>query len=432
MDLVHRFAVNMLRPGRMAQGTPEADWQEFAGVLTALFAVRWGAWAIALVRAAFGDVPADQRRYEPQLLALTFAQSLITTLYVPFLRRRLRAAAGPRLGPRGDLIVLGLLDIAVVMVVAYFGGGFWNSYEEYVYTSLLVPAFLLDWKRAGVLIVGFVGGLFGVMALKAGTVDGPWFHGSVSRFASIILVPVLVVAVVQYLSQLSWRLREQRQQARHALAENVRLQQERAELAAAEERSRIAREIHDGIAQSIYMLSLNLEKAAELAPDDDFGRRLRGLVGLAKESLLDVRQYIFDLKPLLSGDVGLIETIRAQITEFSAVSGLQVDLRVSGDEPDLPMSHSAAAYRITQEGLANALRHAQAQHVEVDIAFSRDCLELAVRDDGRGFVVQEAAGRHGLRNMRERVEALGGRLEISSGLGEGTRITATLPLQVKA
>src|SRR3990172_5103902 len=130
----------MLRPGRLAQGTPEADWQEFAGVLTVLFGVRWGAWGIALVRVAFGDVPADQRRYEPQLLALTFAQSLITTLYVPFLRRRLRAAAGPRLGPRGDLIVLGLLDIAVVMVVVYFGGGFWNSYEEYVYTSLLLPA----------------------------------------------------------------------------------------------------------------------------------------------------------------------------------------------------------------------------------------------------------------------------------------------------
>ena len=145
-----------------------------------------------------------------------------------------------------------------------------------------------------------------------------------------------------------------------------------------------------------------------------------------------MRQYIFDLKPLLAGDIGLIETIRAQITEFSAVSGLEADLRVSGEEPDLPMSHSATAYRITQEGLANALRHAQAQHVEVDIAFSRDCLELAVRDDGRGFVVQEAAGRHGLRNMRERVEALGGRLEISSGLWEGTRVTATLPLQVSA
>ena len=145
MNLVHRLTPNVLRAGRVHQETPKAGWQELAGVLTALFAVRWGAWGIAFVRVAFGDLPADQQRYEPQLLALTFAQSLITTLYVPLLRRRLRAAAGPRLGPRGDLIVLGLLDIVVVMVVVYLGGGFWNSYEEYVYTSLLVPAFLLDY-----------------------------------------------------------------------------------------------------------------------------------------------------------------------------------------------------------------------------------------------------------------------------------------------
>jgi signal transduction histidine kinase len=114
------------------------------------------------------------------------------------------------------------------------------------------------------------------------------------------------------LSQLTRRLQEQRQRAHKALAENLRLQREREQLAAQAERTRISREIHDGIAQSIYMLSLNLEKAADLAPPSESANGLRGLVGLAKASLLEVRQYIFDLKPLLSGEAGLADALRNQ------------------------------------------------------------------------------------------------------------------------
>jgi signal transduction histidine kinase len=415
---------------RKAQGWAEAGRQELTGVLPFLFAVRWGAWAIALVRIALGDLPDDQTRYEPLLLSLTFAQTLAATLYVPLLRPHVRRAIGPRWGPRDDLIALGLFDVAAVMAVLYFSGGFRTPYDEYVVASLLVPAFLLDWPRAAALLTAFYAAAFTVIFIEEGAINGPWFHEDVPRLAGVIIPPLLVVVVVQYLSQLSRRLAQQRERARHALAENVRLQKEREELAAQEERSRIAREIHDGIAQSIYMLTLNLEKAADVASGDEkLGGRLGKLVGLAKETLLEVRHYIFDLKPLLSGDVGLTTTIQGQIREFSTVSGLPAKLRVEGKERKVPLAVGTSLYRIAQEALANVYRHAEASAIDITLAFRDDSVSLEVRDNGLGFGV-DAASTHGrgLRNIHQRAGELGGDAKIVSAPGRGTSVRVTLPI----
>jgi len=213
----------------------------------------------------------------------------------------------------------------------------------------------------------------------------------------------------------------------------IALSRQKEELAAQEERSRIAREIHDGIAQSIYMLSLNLEKAAEVARDDArLGQRLGGLVGLAKEALLEVRHYIFDLKPLLAGDASLASTIRAQMREFSAVSGLPVDLKVEGDERSVPPAVGSSVYRITQEALANVFRHAGANSIEARLAFDGDGLLLEIRDDGCGFDMAPAGnvatlGR-GLRNIHQRASEAGGAAEVLSTPGLGTIVRVTLPL----
>ena len=399
-------------------------------MLPFLFAVRWGAWAIALVRVGLGDLPDDQTRHEPLLLGLTFVQTLAATLYVPLLRSHVHRMIGPRRGLRDDLIALGLFDVAAVMAVLYFSGGFRTAYDEYVVASLLVPAFLLDWPRAAALLTAFYAAAFTVIFIEEGTVNGPWFHDDVPRLAGVIIPPLLVVVVVQYLSQLSRRLTQQRERARHALAENVRLQKEREELAAQEERSRVAREIHDGIAQSIYMLTLNLEKAAEVAGGDrKLGERLGRLVGLAKETLLEVRHYIFDLKPLLSGDAGLTTTIQGQIREFSTVSGLPAKLQVEGKERKVPLAVGSSLYRIAQEALANVYRHSEASAIDISLVFRDDSVSLEVRDNGRGFSVDEAlAGGRGLRNIHERAGELGGEVKIASVPGQGASVRVTLPI----
>jgi len=411
---------------RRAEDQPEAG-----RVFPVLFAVRWGAWTIALVRIASGDLPADETRYEPVLLALTFAQTLASTLYVPLLRPYVRRLVGGRAGLRDDLLALGLVDIAAVMVVLYLSGGFRTPYDEYVVVSLVVPAFMLDWPRAVGLLAGFYAAVFAIVSVEEGTWNGPWFHHDVPRLAGVLVPPLLVVVVVQYLSNLTRRLGEQREQATRALAENVRLQEEREELAAHEERSRIAREIHDGIAQSVYMLALNLEKAADVANSDPALRqRLGSLVGLAKETLMEVRHYIFDLKPLLAGDAGLRSTIEGQLREFSTVSGLPVHLSVEGEERKVPLAVGSSLYRIAQEALANVFRHSCATAVDVSLDFRNGAVSIRVQDNGRGFDVEGAAGGgRGLRNMRQRASELGGEFAVLSAPGRGASVRVTLPIE---
>lgn len=182
------------------------------------------------------------------------------------------------------------------------------------------------------------------------------------------------------------------------------------------------------MAQSAYMLQLNLEAAVEEAgPETALGRRLSNLVALAKGILLEVRDYIFDLRPLLAQEAGMCAALQGQAREFSAMSGLPVSVDVVGNEVELPVSHSAAICRITQEALANAYRHAHASSVAVEVIFERDGVRLHVADDGTGFNEQAAPHGRGLSNIRERVKELGGHLKVESKAGGGTRLEASLP-----
>jgi len=183
-------------------------------------------------------------------------------------------------------------------------------------------------------------------------------------------------------------------------------------------------EIHDGIAQSVYMLALNLEKAADVANSDPALReRLGRLVGLAKETLMEVRHYICDLKPLLSGDAGLRSTIEGQLREFSTVSGLPVHLSVEGEERKVPLAVGSSLYRIAQEALANVFRHSCATDVKVCLYFNDGSVSMRVQDNGRGFDVEGASGSgRGLRNMRQRVMELGGEFAVFSAPGRGASV----------
>jgi two-component system sensor histidine kinase DegS len=213
---------------------------------------------------------------------------------------------------------------------------------------------------------------------------------------------------------------------------NIRLTERVGELAAEGERTRIAREIHDGIAQMVYMLSLSLETATDRVggDPDEQRRRLKDLTALAKNALWEVRQYIFDLRPLLSGDEGLVGAIQGQVKEFQAVSELPVELEVSGEVARLPVETSAALYRIVQEGLGNIFRHAKASRIDIALDFAPERLALSIRDDGVGMAAVSTDGRtrHGIGNLRRRVEDLGGELSITSAPGAGTRIDVTVPI----
>ncbi|MBI4497103.1 MAG: GAF domain-containing sensor histidine kinase [Chloroflexi bacterium] len=215
---------------------------------------------------------------------------------------------------------------------------------------------------------------------------------------------------------------------------NVTLYREREALAAAAERNRLAREIHDGIAQYLYMLTLNLETCVELAERGDPGlaARLLDSLRLSRNALWEARQYLFDLQPLFSEEGKLAQALESQIREFGRVGKVTVDFTVQGQEAGLPVETRAALYRVAQEALANVYKHAQAQRVRVALSFDGGYVRLDIADDGVGFPLDdgtapEMSGRagRGLRNMRQRVEEIGGSLQVRSAPGRGTHVSAT-------
>lgn len=393
-----------------------------------LIGVRWGAWGVAALIVALDILPDTNVHREPLLLLITFGQTGVATVYLPLFRPRLRPFLQRWTGEGSDLMVIGFLDVALTLAIVGLSGGWDSPYYLYAVSSLLLPSSLLGLRSNLLLAVGFAGSYVGVLALAGEGTDGPWLRDELNNFFVFLATPFLVAIVVQFFGWLSRQLAAERERAQAALDENIRLQREREELAAQGERSRIAREIHDGIAQSIYMLSLNLETAAELAAGEPaLGQRLGRLVTLCKQTLLEVRHYIFDLKPLISGNASLSTALKSQTREFAAVSGLPVKLDVAGEERPLTGAAGTALYRIAQEALANIYRHAQASEVALRLIFDDRSVCLEVCDNGVGFEGTASAGQ-GLRNIQQRAEELGGSVNIESAAGQGTTLRALLPV----
>jgi signal transduction histidine kinase len=154
---------------------------------------------------------------------------------------------------------------------------------------------------------------------------------------------------------------------------------------------------------------------------------MQGLVRLARQTLLETRNLLFDLERVMSGETSLAALVRNQAREFSTVSSIPVEVTVNGEERALPPATVGEVFRVVQEGLANVYRHAQAGAAAISLTFGEAGLAVRVRDDGAGMPESTEGSGHGLRNMRERAHRLGGQLTIESGAGAGTAITLTIP-----
>jgi len=215
----------------------------------------------------------------------------------------------------------------------------------------------------------------------------------------------------------------------------ARRERRRRERAVVEERARIAREIHEGVAQNLYFLGLQLDICRKLAEENPqrVEQELGGLQALLQESIGDLRRLIWALRPVELEELGPIEAIRRLAADLQVQVGLEIEVRVEGQERRLAPEVEGALYRCAQEALNNVAKHAQARHAWVAFELERDRVRVEVRDDGRGFDVaseQRAPRGLGLRHLSERVEELGGEFYIESSPGEGTRVIAVLPLSV--
>ncbi len=216
--------------------------------------------------------------------------------------------------------------------------------------------------------------------------------------------------------------------------ENARLYKEVRSLATLQERERIAREMHDGLAQAAGYLHLRLKtlenrlEGGGQAPDSAELAEMRIATAKAYE---DIRQSIFGLRTVVSRGLGFIPILTEYLHEFSQKSGIQVELQ-SEDKRATRFSPEAEIQliRVIQEALTNVWKHASARHAWVRFALDGEIGRVTIADDGTGFSVEDLAGherqRFGLQTMRERAEGLGGTLEIRSTPGKGTEVVARI------
>lgn len=207
------------------------------------------------------------------------------------------------------------------------------------------------------------------------------------------------------------------------------------ELAIAEERARIAREIHDGVAQSLAFAALKLDLVMRLLEKDAGKARaeLDNARETVRETIKEVRRSIFALRPVDLERYGLLETVRRYAIDFGQQNDVRVELDL-GALPELDLKSEAVLFRIFQEAMNNVAKHAGAHNVDVQVGVSDGGMAyICVQDDGRGFDPSSvsdrvtSAGGLGLKQMRERVEARGGSFEILSEPGRGTTVQAAVP-----
>ncbi|GAB1819100.1 sensor histidine kinase [Herbidospora sp. RD11066] len=315
----------------------------------------------------------------------------------------------------------GLLVIAAVMVASNPVFGLFTPVPYiYAFTMLRWP-----WRLAGVAATAVVSGL-----AQASSVPG-------------VLLPLVIVGVnVAMMGTTAWVLhtadleREQRIEAvarlEAALAENAGLHAQllvqAREAGVLDERQRMAREIHDTLAQGLTGIITQLQAAEQLHEVPEPWRRpFDAVKGLARESLNEARRSVDALRPAPLETARLSEALADVAARWSALQGIPVEVVTTGTVRPLDAETESGLLRTAQEALANVARHADARRVGVTLSYLEGEVALDVRDDGKGFDLSRPGEGFGLAIMRQRVEALAGSLSVESEPGGGTGISACVP-----
>jgi signal transduction histidine kinase len=225
-------------------------------------------------------------------------------------------------------------------------------------------------------------------------------------------------------------LRRQRQQAQLAMRLTA-AEEERSKRAIADERVRIARELHDVVAHTLSVIVLQAGAGRRIAPEqpERGARVLAGIEALGREALGDMRRLVGILRTGPERDHEPQPSLQRlpELADRVRSAGLNVSVRTEGEARPLPPGVDLTAYRIVQEALTNTLRHAGAGRAQVVVRYGGAGVEVEVTDDGRGPSPNGAGGGHGLAGMRERVGMFGGELEVGAHEGGGFRVRALLP-----
>ncbi|HUI90091.1 MAG TPA: ATP-binding protein [Anaerolineales bacterium] len=293
-----------------------------------------------------------------------------------------------------------------------------------------VPRYLFD-VAARILVVfllfaGLMGAVFGYFFShglvkrfdQLSSTTDHWSEGDFSRY--------LNDAAGDEISQFAQRLNDMARQMQSLL-------RRRQDMAVSEERTRLARELHDSVTQLLYSVTLYAEATAELLATGDTEAAtedLRELRDTAQEALREMRLLIFELHRPILEQGGLISALQARLDAVERRGGMHAELLVEGSE-QLQHSVQEELYNITQEALNNALKHSRANNVQIRLRFDAEKTTLEISDDGIGFepTIERLGGGFGISGMTERAQKLGGTVEIQTAPGKGTKVIASVPVQ---
>ena len=311
-------------------------------------------------------------------------------------------------------IATAVLDSLLLMALCWLSGGIHSALTTYFYLAMVSVCMRLSFVTA-LAIGGVYTAEFALLAWMGGSL---WAGQLPVKVCYVFLTVVFVSPLVQ--------------EARHRFAEVLAGHQAQRSLlhrllrTGEDERRRVARELHDRGGGALFSLLHGLRRLREVVHQRDAAAEadVDGLIQVTEATLHDLRALLGDLRPRLLDDLGLAEALRELLSRERAISGMPVSFEVQAEI--LPESESALAlYRVAQEAFTNIRRHAHANAANVRLAWDDGGWSLAVEDDGGGL--NGHRGGLGLQTMRERVEALGGRLEIQSAPGAGTRVLAWVP-----
>jgi two-component system NarL family sensor kinase len=216
--------------------------------------------------------------------------------------------------------------------------------------------------------------------------------------------------------------------------ERARLFEQSAEYGAAEERNRLAREIHDTLAQGLAAITLQLETAELLMEAEEISgetrQRVHKSLELAQDNLEAARRSVIDLRAAPLEGRTLAQALAELVEEQGANHRSEISFNATGGNHPLPQRVEVGLYRIAQEALNNALLHAQAGHIDLDLAVTSAETRMSIKDDGRGFDPANIdEDRFGLTGMNERAKLLGGTLNILTTRGKGTWLEVGVPMK---
>jgi signal transduction histidine kinase len=279
-------------------------------------------------------------------------------------------------------------------------------------------------QRTHTIIVGFVCMIALVLAM--GLQIRPFTYLWVSLYTAVA-VAVLVLSLT---ARLEKHAEEEQAKALDAQADLRRLSASLLE-SQEQERQALSRELHDQIGQALTAIKIDLSRA-EQALDPKFApihERLTRARWVTEETLEKVRSMSMLLRPSMLDDIGLNAALGWYAKRFSQNTGIRVALSDEESVESLPASHKSSLYRVVQEALTNCARHSEARNVQIRLGLEDGICRLTIEDDGKGFEPHGKPRGLGLLGIQERVDEMGGTLELVSSPGRGTTLAVTVPLK---